>query len=68
MASPSELEVYVGRGDFEAALREMVPSVSEAEMQHYETVQKQFSQETINGLAEPSVSATKGKGKGKGKA
>lgn len=34
--------------DFELALRELVPSVSQGEMGHYRTVQKKFAHETIN--------------------
>ncbi|KAK0519341.1 peroxisomal assembly protein, partial [Tilletia horrida] len=43
MAQPAEIEVRVGRVDFEAALRELVPSVSEQEMEHYRAVQSKFS-------------------------
>lgn len=43
MAQPSEIEVRVNRVDFEAALRELVPSVSEQEMEHYRAVQSKFS-------------------------
>ncbi|KAE8179766.1 hypothetical protein CF335_g9479, partial [Tilletia laevis] len=43
LAQPSEIEVRVGRVDFEAALRELVPSVSEQEMEHYRAVQSKFS-------------------------
>ena len=39
MASPQEIEVLVSQPDFELALSELVPSVSEAEMAHYEYVQ-----------------------------
>lgn len=43
MATAEEVEVKVGKGDFEAALRELTPSVSEQEMQHYREVQAKFS-------------------------
>ncbi|KAJ9478835.1 Peroxisomal ATPase PEX6 [Pseudozyma hubeiensis] len=43
MASKEEIEVKVGRRDFEGALRELTPSVSEQEMQHYREVQAKFS-------------------------
>lgn len=43
LASPEEINVRVNRRDFEEALRELVPSVSEAEMEHYRRVQGQFS-------------------------
>lgn len=43
LATPEEIEVRVSRSDFEGALRELVPSVSEQEMEHYRRVQAQFS-------------------------
>ncbi|SJX66187.1 related to PEX6-peroxisomal assembly protein [Sporisorium reilianum f. sp. reilianum] len=43
MATPDEIEVKVNRADFENALRELTPSVSELEMQHYREVQAKFS-------------------------
>lgn len=43
MAQASEIEVKVALVDFEAALRELVPSVSEREMEHYREVQRKFS-------------------------
>ncbi|KAK0545463.1 peroxisomal assembly protein [Tilletia horrida] len=43
MAQASEINVQVNRADFEAALRELVPSVSEQEMEHYRAVQSKFS-------------------------
>ncbi len=48
LAKPEELEVLVGQEDFERALSELVPSVSASEMEHYASVQRQFSAETIN--------------------
>ncbi|BGP27447.1 peroxisomal biogenesis factor 6 [Rhodotorula toruloides] len=48
MATPAEIEVLVAQQDFDAALAELVPSVSQAEMQHYKTVQQRFSAETMN--------------------
>lgn len=39
IATPQEVEVLVSQTDFQAALAELVPSVSEAEMAHYKTVQ-----------------------------
>lgn len=48
MASQDDIDVLVMQEDFESALRDLVPSVSQAEMDHYARVQKQFSQETIN--------------------
>ncbi|TKY86008.1 hypothetical protein EX895_004833 [Sporisorium graminicola] len=43
MASAEEIEVKVNRRDFEMALHELTPSVSEQEMQHYREVQAKFS-------------------------
>ena len=48
MASPEDVEVLVSHADFESALQSLIPSVSQAEMEHYARVQKQFSKETIN--------------------
>ncbi|KZT37002.1 AAA-domain-containing protein [Sistotremastrum suecicum HHB10207 ss-3] len=49
MADPSESHVSVSQGDFEQALREVVPSVSQQELQHYKRVQEQFADMTLNG-------------------
>lgn len=51
LATPAEMEVLVMQQDFEAALNELVPSVSQAEMDHYARVQQRFSKETINSAA-----------------
>ncbi|KAF8526854.1 AAA-domain-containing protein [Hysterangium stoloniferum] len=48
LADPSEIEVLVSRHDFESALRELVPSVSQDEMAHYAAVQRRFANDTIN--------------------
>ncbi|KZT66717.1 AAA-domain-containing protein [Daedalea quercina L-15889] len=48
LATPAEMEVLVTQRDFEAALKELIPSVSQAEMEHYARVQQRFSKETIN--------------------
>lgn len=42
LARPAEFEVLVSQADFELALVELSPSVSEGEMLHYAQVQKQF--------------------------
>lgn len=44
MATPADIEVLVSQPDFELALRELKPSVSETEMEHYRQVQRQFSE------------------------
>ena len=73
MAAPAELEVVVQKDDFEAALKDLVPSVSADEMAHYAQVQKQFSKVTMNakqtkenGVHQKSAGSF-GKGKGKAK-
>lgn len=43
IASTADLDVKVSRIDFEAALAELVPSVSSQEMEHYRSVQQKFS-------------------------
>lgn len=43
IATQDEIQVKVSRADFESALNELIPSVSEQEMQHYRRVQAQFS-------------------------
>lgn len=47
IATPADIEVLVSEEDFSSALRELVPSVSEAEMEHYARIQQRFSKETI---------------------
>lgn len=66
LASKEEIEVRVGRGDFEAALRELVPSVSEAEMGHYRRVQAQFSG-PVKGDGEKEEQEGRGGGSGSGR-
>lgn len=48
LATEPEIEVLVSHNDFEEALRELVPSVSQDEMAHYAAVQKRFANDTIN--------------------
>ena len=43
MATPDEFAVVVNADDFTAALRELVPSVSQAEMAHYAQIRQRFS-------------------------
>jgi peroxin-6 len=43
-AGPQDIEVVVDEEDFEAARREMVPSVSVKELEHYERVRKTFEE------------------------
>ncbi|KAI0350098.1 AAA-domain-containing protein [Trametes cingulata] len=49
LATPAETEVLVSEEDFNAALRELVPSVSQAEMDHYARIQQRFSNESLSG-------------------
>ena len=51
MASPEEIEVLVSQDDFESALRSLIPSVSQAEMEHYARIQQRFSNEALGGTA-----------------
>lgn len=44
LATPVEISVHVTAEDFERALAMLVPSVSQAEMEHYAEVQRRFSQ------------------------
>nr|CRX79136.1 hypothetical protein ls5930a1_00167 [Leucosporidium scottii]CRX79213.1 hypothetical protein ls5931a1_00041 [Leucosporidium scottii] len=58
LATPAEIEVLVSQRDFEAAL-------AEAEMQHYATVQRRFSAETMNSddkIAQKQVETAKPNG------
>lgn len=48
LATEQEIEVLVSRRDFEEALGELVPSVSQGEMAHYAAVQQRFANDTIN--------------------
>ena len=52
MVTPEEIDVLVSRTDFELALRELVPSVSQGEMEHYREVQRKFANDTINAIKE----------------
>ena len=41
--------MLVSEEDFSAALRELVPSVSQEEMEHYARIQQRFSNENFSG-------------------
>ncbi|CAG8465584.1 12000_t:CDS:10 [Ambispora gerdemannii] len=45
LATPQDIYVEVTQQDFERALKELVPSVSEKELEHYRLVQKRFTQQ-----------------------
>lgn len=77
MATREEIAVVVTAEDFTAALRDLVPSVSQAEMAKYAQIRQRFSRSVNNNATDGDGGAdgnqglnidTKGKGKGKGKA
>lgn len=68
LATPAEVAVLVSQRDFEAALAELVPSVSQAEMAHYGRVQQQFSGATMNSEEKMEGKRVEAAGKGKGRA
>ena len=73
MATPEEIAVVVTAEDFTAALRDLVPSVSQAEMAKYAQIRQRFSRtvsddNTTDGGARDQADQgsnidTKGKGK-----
>lgn len=58
MAEDDDLAIKVSREDFEDALRELVPSVSMQEMQHYRQVQAKFSSPSEDAPVPSSVGAS----------
>ncbi|KAJ8469011.1 hypothetical protein ONZ51_g9275 [Trametes cubensis] len=67
LATPAETEVLVSEEDFNAALRELVPSVSQAEMEHYARIQQRFSNQSLGDGGKDKGNLGKGADKGKGK-
>ena len=74
MTTPEEIAVVVTVEDFTAALRDLVPSVSQAEMTKYAQIRQRFSRSvnTADDGADDQADQgssidTKGKGKGKGR-
>jgi len=72
MASQEEMEVLVSQEDFERAFHDLVPSVSQSEMDHYATIQSRFSRKKVEHVdplqSQGDVVAGQyigGKGKGK---
>lgn len=65
-ATPGDLAVVVTEEDFLAANRELVPSVSQGELAHYEKVRASFEYNP-DGEA-PAATGKKSRDKGKGKA
>ncbi|TFY65845.1 hypothetical protein EVG20_g5243 [Dentipellis fragilis] len=47
IATPTDILVTVSKGDFEASLRELVPSVSQSELEHYARIRHQFSRQEL---------------------
>jgi peroxin-6 len=64
-ATPADLAVVVTEEDFLAANRELVPSVSQGELAHYEKVRAAFE---YNADGEAAAAGKKSRDKGKGKA
>ena len=48
LASADDTAVHVSQEDFDHALDSLVPSVSQAEMEHYRQIQKHFSQGAVD--------------------
>jgi len=46
LASSADTQVIVSQVDFDAALRELTPSVSQSEMDHYAKIQQRFSRKS----------------------
>ncbi|KAI0303446.1 P-loop containing nucleoside triphosphate hydrolase protein [Multifurca ochricompacta] len=72
IATPEEIAVIVTADDFAAALRELVPSVSQAEMAHYSQIRERFSRaDGANANVDVDVGKQESnvdpKGKGKGR-
>jgi hypothetical protein len=74
MATPEEITVVVTAEDFTVALRDLVPSVSQAEMAKYAQIRQRFSRSVNTASAShPDADDDRGsnvddiKGKGKGK-
>lgn len=44
MATDADTDIEVSRADFLNALKELVPSVSQTEMEHYRQVQRRFAE------------------------
>ncbi|KAF9268256.1 AAA-domain-containing protein [Marasmius fiardii PR-910] len=47
MASEEDIQVLVTQNDFDRAVRNLIPSVSQAEMDHYRTIQSRFSRSQL---------------------
>ncbi|KAJ6611778.1 P-loop containing nucleoside triphosphate hydrolase protein [Mycena sp. CBHHK59/15] len=49
LASMEDMDVRVSQADFDTALRNLVPSVSESEMENYAHIQRRFSRKSDDG-------------------
>ncbi|KAL1924063.1 uncharacterized protein VTP21DRAFT_7098 [Calcarisporiella thermophila] len=75
LATPADIEVEVCEEDFDKALRELIPSVSEKELEHYKKVRERFEgtssaegdEETEKEQVLKKLNALAGSGKGKEK-
>ncbi|KAG6891139.1 hypothetical protein C0992_010127 [Termitomyces sp. T32_za158] len=47
MASESDINVLVSREDFDRALKDLIPSVSQSEMDHYAEIQHRFAKDKV---------------------
>ncbi|TIB99023.1 AAA-domain-containing protein [Wallemia mellicola] len=70
MASSDEIDVVVSKDDFDEAMNDLSPSVSQAEMEHYRQAQRKFtnvseSKESKESEIQKELKKDKGKGKGK---
>lgn len=50
LASAEDMAIHVSQEDFDRALDSLVPSVSQAEMEHYVQIQKRFSQGAVDDM------------------
>ena len=64
-ATPADLAVVVTEPDFLAANQELVPSVSQGELEHYEKVRAAFEYNADGDAAKKADGGGGGKGKGK---
>jgi peroxin-6 len=65
MATADDTDITVSREDFLTALQELVPSVSQTEMEHYRLVQEKFADNgnRLDELPMPEEVDRKGKGR-----
>jgi len=72
MAASEDIDIIVTQNDFDQAVRDLVPSVSQSEMDHYARIQQRFSRTAVDVIpsnlesqaerkADSSVKTKKGK-------